>query len=171
MNDPTKTAYGEKNQNTPQELDAFSFLIGTWQGKGKTRLDDGTVAEYPVTWIGRYILDGTAIADEVHAPAPDGSPYLGINLRQYDHDRKTWIIEYLNVSHSFLRKLVDARSWSVTAHGRNVTVALESAELFYRERYEVEVEDGDNWVLRVDTPSDRGESLNETQEIRLQRVQ
>jgi hypothetical protein len=169
MNDPTKTAYGEKNQNTPQELDVFSFLIGTWQGKGKTRLDDGTVAEYPVTWIGRYILDGTAIADETHGPAPDGSPFLGINLRHYDRNRKTWIVEYLNVSHSFLRKLVDTRLGSVTVRGRNVTVASESAAMFYRERYEVE--DGDNWVLRVDISTDGGKSWDEKQEIRLQRVQ
>ena len=82
MTDPTKTTYGQRNQNAPKELDVFSFLIGTWEGKGKTKLDDGKVAEYTVTWIGRYILDGTAIADECHGPAPDGSPYLGINLRQ-----------------------------------------------------------------------------------------
>ena len=169
MNDPTKTTYGEKNQNTPQELDVFSFLIGTWQGKGKARLDDGTVAEFPVTWIGRYIFDGTAIADETHGPAPDGSPYLGINLRRYDRNRKTWIVEYLNVSHSFLRRLVDTRLGSVTVRGRNVTVASESAGMFYRERYDVE--DGDNWVLRVDSSTDGGKSWDEKQEIRLQRVQ
>jgi hypothetical protein len=81
MTDPTKTTYGQRNQNAPKELDVFSFLIGTWEGRGKTKLDDGKVAEYTVTWIGRYILDGTAIADECHGPAPDGSPYLGINLR------------------------------------------------------------------------------------------
>src|SRR5262249_27285036 len=104
-----------------------------------------------------------------HGPAPDGSPYLGINLRQYDRNRKTWIVEYLNVSHSFLRKLVDARLGSVTVRGRNVTVASESAGMFYRERYEVE--DGDNWVLRVDSSTDGGKSWDEKQEIRLQRVQ
>jgi hypothetical protein len=50
-----------------------------------------------------------------------------------------------------------------------VTVASESAGMFYRERYEVE--DGDNWVLRVDISTDGGKSWDETQEIRLQRVQ
>ena len=64
----------------PKELNAFAFLIGTWDGTGRTRLPDGKVAEYPVTWIGRYVLDGTAIADEVHGPAPDGSPTLGISF-------------------------------------------------------------------------------------------
>jgi hypothetical protein len=168
MTDPTKTTYGQRNQNAPKELDVFSFLIGTWEGKGKTKLDDGKVAEYTVTWIGRYILDGTAIADECHGPAPDGSPYLGINLRQYDPNRKTWIVEYLNVSGSFLRKLVDRRLGSVTVRGRSVTVASESPGMSYRERYDLE--DGDNWVFRADTSADGGKSWNELQETRFQRV-
>jgi hypothetical protein len=95
VNDPSKTKYGQINRDAPAQLRVFSFLIGKWDGKGKTRLPDGTVAEFPVTWIGRYILDGMAIADEAHAPAPDGSPYLGISLRQYDPGRKSWIIEFL----------------------------------------------------------------------------
>ena len=169
MTDPTKTTYGQRNQNAPKELDVFSFLIGTWEGKGKTKLDDGKVAEYTVTWIGRYILDGTAIADECHGPAPDGSPYLGINLRQYDPNRKTWIVEYLNVSGSFLRKLVDRRLGSVTVRGRSVTVASESPGMSYRERYDVE--DGGNWVFRADSSTDGGKTWNEVQaEIRFQRV-
>jgi hypothetical protein len=126
--------------HSPNLNNRQSFLIGTWEGKGKTKLDDGTVAEYTVTWIGRYILDGTAIADECHGPAPDGSPYLGINLRQYDRNRQTWVVEYLNVSGSFLRKLVDSHLGSVTVRGRNVTVASESPGMSYRERYDVEME-------------------------------
>jgi hypothetical protein len=169
MTDPTKTTYGQRNQNAPKELDVFSFLIGTWEGKGKTKLDDGKVAEYTVTWIGRYILDGTAIADECHGPAPDGSPYLGINLRQYDPNRKTWVVEYLNVSGSFLRKLVDGHLGSVTVHGRSVTVASESPGMSYRERYDVE--DAGNWVFRADSSTDGGKTWNEVQaEIRFQRV-
>jgi len=81
---PSKTIYGERTARAPRELDVFAFLIGTWEGRGKTRLPDGKVAEYPVAWIGRYILDGTAIADEAHAPYPDGRPSLGITFRQYD---------------------------------------------------------------------------------------
>ena len=42
----------------------------------------------PGSWIGRYILDGTAIADEGHGPYPDGTPFLGITFRQYDQSRK-----------------------------------------------------------------------------------
>jgi hypothetical protein len=173
MTDPTKTTYGERNQNAPKELDVFSFIIGTWEGKGKVKLDDGRVEEYTVTWIGRYILDGTAIADECHGQAPDGSPYLGINLRQYDRNRGTWTIEWLNVSFSFLRRLVNSRTGSVTVHGRTVTVASESPGTSIRELYHerYEVEDGDNWVFRVDRSNDGGKNWNEGEvEIRFHRV-
>ena len=169
MTDPTKTTYGQRNQDAPKELDVFSFLIGTWEGKTKTKLDDGKVVESTVTFIGRYILDGTAIAGEFHVRAPDGNPYLGINLWQYDRSRKTWVVEYLNVSGSFLRKLVDPRLGSVTVRGRSVTVASESPAMSYRERYDVE--DGDNWIFRAESSTDGGRSWNGVQpEIRFQRV-
>ena len=83
VTDPSKTLYGERSPRAPRELDVFAFLIGKWDGRGRTRLPDGKVAEYPVAWVGRYILDGTAIADEVHGPYPDGTPSLGITFRQY----------------------------------------------------------------------------------------
>jgi hypothetical protein len=121
--DPSKTTYGERNPGAPTELAVFSFLVGKWQGTGKPRLPDGKVAEFSgVSWIGRYVLDGTAIADELHAAYPDGRPFLETSLRQYDASRKTWIVEHLNVSDSFLRKQVNAGSGSVTVNGRNVTV-------------------------------------------------
>ena len=148
MSDPSKTIFGDRSPRAPQELGAFSFLIGKWDGKGTVKLPEGKVAEFPVSWIGRYILDGTAIADEVHAPGPDGSPNLGISLRHYDASRKTWIIEYLNVSGSFLRKQVNSDSGSVTLNGRNVTVASESPGVTVREHYQVA--DDDNWVYRLD---------------------
>jgi hypothetical protein len=43
--------------------------------KGQPGHAEGTVAEWPVTWIDRCVLDGTAIADELHAPAPDARNY------------------------------------------------------------------------------------------------
>ena len=167
MTDSTKTTYGDRSQDAPEELGAFSFLIGTWEGKGRTKFDNGEVAEYTITWIGRYILDGTAIADEAHSTGPDGKPYLGISLRQYDRNRKTWVVEFLNVSYSFLRKQVNRRSGSVTVRGRTVTVLSDGAVT--REHYEVE--DGDHWIFRMDSSKDEGKTWNKGQvEIRLQRV-
>jgi Protein of unknown function (DUF1579) len=168
MNDPSISAYGEKSPGSPQELSVFSFLIGKWEGKGRTKIENGKFAEYDVTWIGRYILDGTAIADELHGPAPDGSPYLGISLRQYDAQRRTWIIEYLNVSHSFLRRQVNRESGSVTVSGRTVTVTSDAPGVAVRERYEAE--DDNTFVYRLDVSNDGGKSWNEGQiEMTLQR--
>jgi hypothetical protein len=157
--DPSKTIYGERSPHAPRELDVFAFLIGKWDGRGRTRLPDGTVAEYPVAWIGRYILDGTAIADEGHGPYPDGTPFLGITFRQYDQSRKTWVIEFLNVSESFLRRQVNQGTGSVAVSGRTVTVTSGSPGIVVREHYVVP--DADNWVYRLDSSNDGGRSWNE----------
>jgi hypothetical protein len=161
MSDPSITTHGEKNPGAPKELGVFSFLIGKWEGKGKTKLENGKFAEYDVTWIGRYILDGTAIADELHGPAPDGSPYLGISLRQYDARRRTWVIEYLNVPNSFLRKQVNENSGSVRVSGRNVTVTSESPAVVVREHYLVE--NDHSFVYRLDVSNDGGKSWKEAE--------
>ena len=161
VNDPSKTTYGEIAPNAPNELRAFSFLVGKWEGKGKTRLENGTFAEYPVTWIGRYILNGTAIADEVRAPAPDGSPWLGISLRQYDRASKTWIIEFLNVTGSFIRKQVNPVSGSVAVTGQDVVVASESPGMKIREHYLVP--DHTHFTYRLDVSRDGGKVWSEGQ--------
>jgi len=155
------TPYGERNPAAPEELSVFSFLVGKWEGKGRTKIEDGKFAEYDVTWIGRYILDGTAIADELHGPMPDGSPYLGISLRQYDVDRSTWLIEYLNVTNSFLRRQVNKKSGSVSVSGRNVTVTSESPGAVVREHYQVE--NDTTFVYRLDVSNDGGKNWNEGQ--------
>ena len=159
VTDPSKTIYGEKSPRAPRELDVFAFLIGKWDGRGRTRLPDGKVAEYPVAWVGRYILDGTAIADEAHAPYPDGTPSLGITFRQYDQNRKTWVIEFLNVSESFLRRQVHHGTGSVAVSGRTVTITSGSPGIIVREHYVVP--DADNWVYRLDSSHDGGRSWNE----------
>jgi hypothetical protein len=155
------TSCGERNPDAPSELAVFSFLIGKWQGTGRAKLGDGKFADFAVSWIGRYILDGTAIADEFHSLAPDGSPYLGISLRQYDAKRKTWIIEYLNVSNSFLRRQVNADSGSVTVDGPVVTVSCGAPDSMSREHYRVV--DHDNWVYSLDASNDGGVNWNEGQ--------
>jgi hypothetical protein len=133
---PAITAYGEKNAEAPAELDLFSFLIGKWSGTGRTRLADGSHVEWQgATWIGRYILNGMAIADELHAPGPDGKIYLGITLRQFDTELDTWIVEFLNVENSFLRRQVNANAGSVTREADSVVVISEDGQTRSRERY------------------------------------
>jgi len=159
VTDPSKTIYGERSPRAPRELDAFAFLIGRWEGRGRTRMPDGKTAEYPVSWIGRYILDGTAIADEAQGPYPDGRPFLGITFRQYDESQKAWVIEFLNVSESFLRRQVHRGTGSVAVSGRTVTVTSESPGIIVREHYVVA--DADNWVYRLDSSNDGGRNWNE----------
>jgi hypothetical protein len=157
--DPSKTTYGTLTPKSPRELAAFAFLVGKWQGTGTIRLDNGRFAEFPISWIGRYVLDGMAIADECHGVTPDGGPYLGITLRQYDAGRKTWIVEYVNVSNSFLRKQVNGEAGSVVINGRNVTVESASPNMSIREHYLVA--DGDDFVYRLDVSTDGGRTWNE----------
>jgi len=153
------TTYGERNADAPRELDAFAFLIGKWEGGGKTKTPDGKTVEFDgVTWIGRYILDGTAIADEGHASTPDGKPHLGISFRYYDRTKKAWIVEFLNVSNSFLRRQVNARSGSVTLDGKNVVVIGEAPDMWGRETYHVE--SNDQFTYSLDLSNDRGRTWN-----------
>jgi hypothetical protein len=165
---PAITTYGERNANAPKELDIFSFLIGKWEGTGTTKLADGTTAEFTLTWIGRYVLDGMAIADEGHSTFPDGRPALGISLRQYDESKKAWIVEFLNVSNSFLRRQVNADSGSVTIDGNAVVIVSEAPDMWGRETYRVE--SPDLFTYSIDFSNDGGRTWGEPQiEMRLSR--
>lgn len=162
--------YGKINTHAPAQLSTFSFLIGKWRGNKVVNLPDGTQAEFEWTWIGRYILDGTAIADELHAKNLDSSPpYLGITFRQYDAIKQSWIIEFLNVSNSFIRKQVNSTSGSVTSTGNIITVISESGNTLIREIYELQGET--QFTYRLNTSEDKGESWGETQmEMTLTRI-
>jgi len=137
-NEPSITTYGVRNAQAPGELDMFSFLVGKWQGGGRARLADGSYATFDgVTWIGRYVFNGMAIADEFHSLTPDGKPYLGISLRQYDPRHHGWVIEYLNVSNSFLRRQVNPHSGSVRHAAGTIIVTSEDGQTRIRENYRV----------------------------------
>ena len=150
------TTYGVANTAAPAELGTFAFFVGKWEGAGRTQLPDGGEAEFPVTWIGRYVLDGMAIADELHSVAPDGSPYLGISLRHFDPQERTWIVEYLNVSNSFVRRQVNGRSGSVEVKGDTIFVIAKDGEMTLRECYRIENER--RFVYSIDISKDGGQS-------------
>jgi len=133
--EPAITSYGARSGQAPRELDLFAFLVGRWHGIGKAQTPDGSTAQFDVTWIGRYILDGMAIADEFHSLTPDGRPYLGISLRSFDRQHDGWIIEYLNVSNSFIRRQVNAHSGSVQREGNTIMVISADGESRIRENY------------------------------------
>ena len=156
---PAITTYGDRHEAAPEELALFSFLIGKWEGSGKTRLADGTVAEYDgLSWIGRYALDGMAIIDELHAPLPGGGRGLGITLRYFDPDNDGWLIEFLNVTNSFIRRQVNARSGAVETDGSTVVVVSVNDESISREYYRLI--DADSFVYTIDLSNDGGETWN-----------
>lgn len=137
--EPAITTYGDRSAQAPAQLGLFSFLVGKWRGNGKVSLPAGGSARFEMTWIGRYVLDGRAIADEFHSLSPDGQPHLGISLRYFDLDQHSWIIEYLNVSNSFIRRQVNHASGSVRTDGDTVIVISEDGPRRIREYYRVQV--------------------------------
>lgn len=156
---PAITSYGDRHDAAPAELELFSFLIGKWEGSGKTRVADGTIVEYDgLTWIGRYVLDGMAIVDELHAPLPDGGRGLGITLRYFDSQRHGWVVEFLNVTHSFVRRQVNARAGSVEKDGSTVVVTSVDGKSISREHYRVI--DVHNFVYTIDLSNDGGDTWN-----------
>jgi hypothetical protein len=89
--------FGEPNSNAPAELSWFAFLVGDWRCEAKVRLDDGAWQAFEAAWVGRFILDGYAIADEYRMTDSAGALIvLGMNLRAYDPARQIWNIKWLN---------------------------------------------------------------------------
>lgn len=126
--DPAVTIYGTLNPAAPAELATFSFLVGKWTGTGRYRDAEGKYTDFGVLWIGRYALDGMAIADEIRLPEAEGSRVQGLTLRFFDPVSKTWTVEFLNFVRSFLRKQTNASSGAVIQAGPKVTVAQSGPE-------------------------------------------
>jgi hypothetical protein len=151
--EPAITTYGERNPEAPAELDLFSFLVGKWSGTSP-QLPDGNHAEW--TWIGRYILNGMAIADEIHVSGLEGKPGLGITLRQFATEHDAWVVEFLNVSNSFLRRQVNPSAGSVSREADSVVVISEDAQVRIRERYRLV--DQNRFTYTLDLSQDAGRS-------------
>jgi len=158
---PAITKYAERNANAPPQLDVFSFLVGKWKGSKTIELPDGKSAEVTWSWIGRYVLDGMAIADELQCSVTNGSSYMGVTLRQYDLSKKAWIVEFINVTMSFLRRQVNADAGSVSVHGKNVVVISEAPDLWSRETYRVE--SLDDFVYTLELSKDAGRNWDPVQ--------
>ncbi len=88
---------GEPNPNAPPELSRFSFLIGRWRCDARVSLDTGVWQSFEAAWVGRWILDGYAIADEYRMTDSSGKLIvLGMNFRTYDAARKRWNLKWLH---------------------------------------------------------------------------
>ena len=89
--------FEKANPNAPAELSRFAFLIGRWRCDARVKSPNGEWQTFQATWLGRFILDGYAIADEYKMFGPSGELIvLGMNLRTYDPAKQTWNIKWLN---------------------------------------------------------------------------
>lgn len=149
--------YGVRNSAAAVELDAFSFLVGKWKGIAKVRLENGAYREDDVVWIGRYVLDGMAIADEGYFVAPGGALTLGgYTIRFFDPRSRSWTIDFVNVASSFVRRQVNPRTGSVQLDGTSVVVSAEDDTAMIREYYQLSSKD--SFVYRADLSRDGGKS-------------
>ena len=64
--------FGKPNPNAPVALSRFAFLIDRWRCEAKLRSANGEWQTLPATWLGRFILDGYAIADEYRMTGSSG---------------------------------------------------------------------------------------------------
>ena len=95
--DQVEEDFGKPNPNAPTALSRFAFLIGTWRCEARVRSAEGEWKTLQGTWVGRFILDGYAIADEYRMTGSSGELIvLGLNLRAYDPTKQTWNMKWLN---------------------------------------------------------------------------
>ena len=88
---------GKSNPKAPAALSQFAFLIGHWRFDAKFKSPKGEWQTFHGTWIGRYILDGYAIADEYRMLGSGGEVIVhGMNFRVYDRAKQVWNIKWLN---------------------------------------------------------------------------
>jgi hypothetical protein len=89
--------FGTLNPHAPQELSRFGFLVGTWRCEARLKLESGSWETLQGTWVGRYELDGYVILDEFRMSRTTGELLvLGLNVRAYDVNKKTWTMKWLN---------------------------------------------------------------------------
>jgi hypothetical protein len=89
--------FGRPNPNAPAALSRFGFLIGRWWCEAKVRLANGEWPTLQAAWLGRFILDGYAIADEYRMTDSAGElMVLGLNVRAYDTAEQRWNMKWLN---------------------------------------------------------------------------
>jgi len=117
--------FGRLNAKAPAELSRFAFLIGKWDCDAKLMSASGTWQTYKAAWLGRYILDGYAIADEYRMLGPSGDLIvLGMNFRTYDVTKRTWNIRWLNGLAGDWTDLVSEQLGGVKVNGSSIVYAF-----------------------------------------------
>jgi len=170
--------FGMPNTRAPRELVTFDFLVGAWECESNVRAPDGSVRTRPATWVGRYILDGYAIADEFRQLGPAGEvAMLGQTFRAFNPDSKTWVMKWLDALDATWLDLgpedlggVTVRNGTITYwHGRprGRSGRLFPLQSVFRVTFSDITEAGFRWRSEVST--DNGETWAEAQTITARR--
>lgn len=119
----------EQNQNpnpaAPAELSQFAFLIGTWRCEARLQTANKQWETFPATWVGSFILNGHAIADEYTMTNTAGDVIVsGMNFRSYDVARRTWVIKWLNALTGSWTDLAPSSFGDVTIDGSSISYSF-----------------------------------------------
>ncbi|MEM6723295.1 MAG: hypothetical protein AAF598_04605 [Bacteroidota bacterium] len=92
--EPSKNhPFGQFNPEAPESVKAFEPMIGLCDCKSVRRSPEGTWQDTTaMTWQFKYIMNGTAVQDEVWRP---GNQYAG-SIRQYQADSAQWVVTYFS---------------------------------------------------------------------------
>jgi hypothetical protein len=116
---------GTRNPKAPAELSRFAFLLGRWRCEARVRPANDEWQLFQATWVGRFILDGYAIADEYRMTDSSGEPIVhGLNLRTYDATSQTWNIRWLNALSGTWTDLASPELGGVKSDDRSVVYAF-----------------------------------------------
>jgi hypothetical protein len=123
--DEVEQEFGKLNPSAPAALSRFAFLIGRWRCEARVMSANGEWQTVPATWVGRFILDGYAIADEYRMTGSSGElMVLGMNLRTYDATKQTWNIKWLNALAGTWVDLGPEELGGVTFDGQSIIYAF-----------------------------------------------
>jgi hypothetical protein len=110
------------NPNAPAALSQFAFLIGKWRFDAKFKSPKGEWQTFRGTWMGRYILDGYAIADEYKMLGSGGEVIVhGMNFRVYDAAKRVWNIKWLSALQGTWTDLTSEEFGGAKFEGRSVS--------------------------------------------------
>jgi len=122
--DQVEQEFGKANPNAPAALSRFAFLIGRWRCEARV-LTNGEWQMLQATWLGHFILDGYAIADEYRMTGSSGELLvLGMNLRTYDATKQTFNIKWLNALAGTWVDLGPEELGGVTFDGQSIIYAF-----------------------------------------------
>ena len=117
--------FGEPNPDAPAALSRFAFLVGRFRCEARLKTASGEWQTFEGSWVGRFILDGYAIADEYRMTGSSGELIvLGMNFRTYDAARQSWNIKWLNALDGTWTDLVTPELGGVKFDGQSISYAF-----------------------------------------------